>query len=87
MDERLEQLERRVSQIEERNERVEKDKAWETSFTRIMLVSVLTYSVAVLAFWMLGNESFFLNALVPAIAFILSVQSVPMVKRLWMSRQ
>ena len=86
MDERIEELQRRVSRIEERNARVEKDKAWEMSITRILVVSVLTYFVAVLAFWMLGNQQFFLNALVPTLAFILSVQSVPMVKKWWMSR-
>ncbi len=87
MDERLTELERRVTQIEQRNVRVEKDKAWETSMTRIVVVSVLTYVVAVLAFWMLGNRQFFLSALVPTAGFILSVQTVPMVKRWWMERR
>ena len=84
MDEQREQLERRVSLIEQRNARVEKDKAWETSITRIVVVSILTYFVAVLAFWMLGNERFFLTALVPTAGFILSVQSVPAIKKRWM---
>ncbi len=87
MNEHLEELERRVSEIEKRNARVEKDKAWESSFTRIFTVSVLTYFVAVLAFWMLGNMQFFLNALVPTVGFILSVQSVPAVRKWWMERQ
>ncbi len=86
MDQQLEQLERRVLAIEQRNERVEKDKAWETSFTRIIVVSVLTYFVAVLAFWMIGNQQYFLSALVPTVGFILSMQSVPMVKRWWMKK-
>lgn len=83
MDKQNDQLERRVTQIEERNARVEKDKAWETSLTRIFVLSVLTYFVAVLAFWILGNQQYFLTALVPTAGFIVSVQSVPMVKRLW----
>lgn len=87
MDERLSELERRVSEIEKRNARVEKDKAWETSFTRIVVVSLLTYFVAVLAFWILGNQQFLLSALVPTAGFILSVQSVPLVRKWWMERR
>lgn len=83
MNDHLQELERRVSEIEKRNARVEKDKAWETSFTRIFVVSLLTYFVTVLVFWMLGNKQFFLNALVPTVGFILSVQSVPMLKKWW----
>ncbi len=87
MNEHLEKLERRVSEIETRNARVEKDKAWETSFTRIVVVSFLTYFVTVLVFWMLGSANFFLNALVPTIGFILSVQSVPMLKTWWTQKR
>lgn len=87
MDERFSEIEKRLSLIEERNARVEKDKAWETSFTRIVTVSVLTYFVAVLAFWMLGNTQFWLNALIPTLGFLLSVQSVPVVKKWWLGRR
>ncbi len=87
MNEHSEELERRVSEIEKRNARVEKDKAWETSFTRIVVVSFLTYFVTVLVFWMLGSERFFLNAFVPTIGFILSVQSVPMLKTWWTQKR
>ena len=80
----LEDLERRIVAIEQRNARVEKDKAWETSSLRILVIGVLTYIVAVMAFWILGNEHFLLNALVPSAAFVLSVQSLPVVRRWWM---
>lgn len=86
MDERFAELARRIGEIEKRNARVEKDKAWETSFTRIFVVALLTYFVAVLAFWMLGNRQYFLNALVPTVGFVLSVQSIPFVKRRWMRK-
>lgn len=83
MSESLEHLEQRVAALEARNARVEKDKAWETSILRILLVAGLTYVIAVLVFWMLGNDHFLLNALVPSAAFVLSVQSLPMVKKWW----
>lgn len=41
-------IEERLSAIEERNRRVEADKAWETSWLRILSISVITYVVAVL---------------------------------------
>ncbi len=83
----VDDLERRLSAIEKRNTRVEKEKAWETSFMRIFVIGLLTYIVMVLVFWMLGNEKSFLSALVPTIGFILSVQSVPVVKKWWMRKK
>ena len=41
----LRSIEERLSSIEERNRRVEADKAWETSWTRRLLIAVLTYGV------------------------------------------
>lgn len=76
-------LHERVQAIEQRNARVEREKAWETSVTRTLVIAILTYFVAVLLFWMLGNQQYFLNALVPTVGFILSVQSVPFVKKWW----
>ena len=87
MDLSLEDLERRISAIEQRNVRVEKDKAWETSFLRIVTIGFLTYFVAVLGFWILGNVHFLLNAFMPTAGFVLSVQSLPMVKRWWLTKK
>ena len=39
-------LERRIQAIEERNKRVEADKAWETSLTRRVSIAVITYFFA-----------------------------------------
>ena len=44
----IKELEKRVSNIEERNKRVEGDKAWETSTLRKILIIILTYIFAVL---------------------------------------
>ena len=38
-------LEGRIAELEERNKRVELDKAWETSWTRKIIIAVLTYLV------------------------------------------
>ena len=41
-------LEERVKSIEERNKRVEKDKAWETSIIRKVCICILTYVVVII---------------------------------------
>lgn len=41
-------LEEEIKHIKERNQRVEKDKAWETSWTRRICICILTYIVVVI---------------------------------------
>jgi preprotein translocase subunit SecF len=76
-------LEKRVSTIEERNKRVELDKAWETSFTRKVFVAVLTYFTIVLFFFVAGLPKPFVNSIVPTAGFVLSTLSLPYFKKLW----
>jgi len=44
-------IEQEILKIIERNKKVELDKKWETSFTRKILIAVLTYFVIVLFFY------------------------------------
>jgi hypothetical protein len=76
----------RVKALEERNKRVEADKAWETSWTRRIAIAVLTYIVIAIVFWMTGLGKPFLNALVPTTAFILSTLTVSALKNAWTKR-
>jgi hypothetical protein len=48
----IEQIIIKIEEIKKRNERVELDKAWETSWARKFLIAVLTYFVIVLFFWL-----------------------------------
>lgn len=77
-------LEKEVEQIKERNRRVEADKAWETSWTRRLLIAVLTYIVIVLFFYAASLPKPFVNAIVPTVGFVLSTLTVPVVKRIWL---
>ena len=43
MNPNLFDLEKRVSAIESRNQRVERDKQWETSLFRKITIAILTY--------------------------------------------
>lgn len=72
--------------IEDRNRRVEADKAWETSFTRMIALSTITYFVALIFMISTGLQQPFLNACIPAIGFLLSLQTVPIAKRWWLRK-
>ncbi len=85
--ERIDELERRVRTIEERNANVERDKAWETSWARTALVGALTYVVIAVFFSFARLPGPLLNAAVPALAFVLSTRTVPLVKRAWLRRR
>ena len=76
-------LQKEIDELKARNRRVEADKAWETSWTRRLLVLALTYIVIVLFFSIARIAEPFVNALVPSIAFLLSTMTVPIVKRWW----
>lgn len=80
-------MEERIKQIEERNKRVELDKAWETSTVRIFSISLITYIVAVVLLYIIDAPKPFLSALVPVLGFILSTQSIPFIKKLWLKNK
>lgn len=79
----LEILEQEIEDIKKRNRRVEADKAWETSWTRRFVVSILTYFVIVLFFWIAELPKPFTNSIVPALAFVLSTATIPAVRKAW----
>ncbi len=80
----MKSLENRIKNIEERNKRVEKDKAWEVSFTRRICIIVLTYIVVVIYSYIIkNNTNIFLSSLVPVIGFILSTLSLKAIRKIW----
>ena len=80
-------FEQRLSAIEARNRKVEADKAWETSWTRVGLICTVTYCFAVLFLYVIGAANFWLGAMVPTAGFFLSTRSLPVVKKWWLARQ
>lgn len=74
-------IEQEIEKIKQRNQKVELDKAWETSRTRKCTIGLLTYIVIVLFFSIakLGNP--FVNAIVPTIGFLLSTVSFELLKK------
>jgi len=79
----IEELQLEIKEIKKRNQRVEADKAWETSWARKIVVSILTYIVIVVFFYFANLSKPFINAIVPTIGFVLSTLSVPVFKNLW----
>jgi uncharacterized membrane-anchored protein len=83
----LEELQSEINQLKARNKKVEADKAWETSWTRKLLVLALTYLVMILVFWSTGIGNMFVNAIVPSVGFFLSTLTIPAVKRIWIKKR
>ena len=77
-------LEKEIQAIKERNKKVEIDKAWETSSFRKVVIAFLTYLVIVIFFFGAGLPNPFVNAIVPAIGFVLSTLSLPIFKKIWL---
>lgn len=80
---KLKRLEQRVSLIEQRNKRVEKDKAWETSLVRRLLVILFTYLIIAIYFNFVLHINPWLNAIVPTAGFFLSTLTLPFFKKMW----
>lgn len=73
----------RIRKIEERNKRVEIDKAWEVSLTRRILLIIFTYLAVGLYLNAITVPNAWLNAIVPAVAFLLSTLTLPFFKNIW----
>ena len=77
-------LDERIRKIEERNSRVESDKAWETSYTRRGLLVLFTYLAIGFYMQAIAVPYPWLNAIVPAVAFMLSTLTLPFFKKVWL---
>lgn len=80
-------LEKRIEKIEQRNKKVELDKAWEGSCTRKILIIIFTYATIGLYLRFIVGIDPWINAIVPTIGFLLSTLTLPYFKELWMRKQ
>jgi hypothetical protein len=80
----MDNIETRLQAIDERNRRVEMDKAWETSLTRRLVIALLTYLTASLFLWLVHVAFPLLSALVPTGGYLLSTLSLPWIKKHWL---
>lgn len=77
-------IEKEINDIKERNKRVEKDKAWETSWTRRICIMILTYLVVIVYSYIIKKyDNILFSSLVPVIGFTLSTLSLKLVRKIW----
>ena len=81
------ELETEIAAIKQRNSRVEADKAWETSHFRIVCIAVLTYVIAAATLMVIHADNAIWAALIPAIGFVVSVQTFPQLKQYWIRHE
>ncbi len=79
----LKELEKEIQSINERNSRVELDKAWETSYVRRILLMFLTFLAIGAYLSVVKVPQPWLNAIVAAFAFMLSTLILSVFKKCW----
>ena len=83
----LNHIQNEIREIKDRNRRVELDKAWETSMTRTLIISFMTYIIIGSFLWVALIPDAWVAALVPTLAFMISTMTLPFFKGRWMSAQ
>ena len=79
----VEALRQELAEIKARNLRVEREKAWETSWSRRLVITAATWVGAWLWLLDLGAQNAARQALVPCGAYALSTLSLPVLRRWW----
>ena len=87
MKEEIKELRERIDKIEQRNKKVENDKAWETSFLRKIIIIILTYIFAVLYLKVADTTNPYLGAIVPCLGFFLSTLTIKFIKNIWINKR
>lgn len=77
-------LEEEIKKIKERNNRVELDKEWETSWIRKICICILTYIVVVIYSYIIRYfDNVLFSSIVPVIGFTLSTLSLKYIRIIW----
>lgn len=77
------ELSERVSALEQRNAKVEANKAWEGSWARRVFIMLVTYVVAVIWLWVINESNLWLKVVVPVAGFLLSTLTIGPLKQVW----
>lgn len=87
VEEEIKILKEEVEKIKARNKRVEADKAWELSKTRIAFIAVSTYFLIFFFMILIGDNRPFWNALIASIGYLISTSSYSLLKSWWLRRK
>lgn len=82
----MQNIEKEIQLIKKRNKNVETDKAWEISWTRRCLIIVFTYLSIGIYLRVAEIEKPWINAIIPALAFLLSTITLPYIKKIWIKK-
>ena len=85
IEERIQRLEHLIEEMNRRNYRVDLNKKWETSATRFMGVTAITYITMNLILWSIGGPYPPIHALVPTCGYMLSTLSLQRLKKYWIT--
>ena len=85
-EQEMEKIKFAIKALEERNAKVQADKAWETSFFRKASILLITYFLAVLVMYIIGIQKFWYNALIPTLGYFLSTLTLPLLKKMWIQK-
>jgi hypothetical protein len=84
MKPQIQNLEKEIELIKQRNLKVEADKAWEVSFARRFFIATSTYIIAGIWLIFVVRDTFpLLKAFIPALGYLLSTLSLPFIKKWW----
>lgn len=86
LDDRISLLEEKVNKLALQEKYIEMQKSWSESLTRIAMNTISTYVLVVLLMIFFNIENYFMNALIPALGYALSIQSIPFVKKIWIRK-
>lgn len=87
LEDRISYLETKIETIEQRNKKVEQNKAWEMSSMRKIIISLLTYFTVSIVMMSFSVPTPFINAIIPTLGFLLSTSSLNVFKNIWVARQ
>ena len=82
----MKDLEIRIARIEQRNKKVEQNKAWETSWTRRISIALLTYVVVWMYLQFVVHVDPWINAIVPTAGFLMSTLTLTFIKSVWIDK-
>jgi len=87
MADKLHAIEKEIAKIRERNQKVEANKAWETSWTRRIFIGVSTYFLIAVFLIIIKAQKPFISAIIPALAYLISTLSLGLLRNWWVKRQ
>lgn len=82
----MENTENQIQAILDRNKKVETDKAWETSLTRKLFITLFTYLCALVWLMLIKQPLAWLTAAVPVLGYLLSTLTLPPLKKYWLRK-